>query len=70
MKKILYLIICFSLLLKACSKDNDDIVGSIIPPTESIDVAIAIDSTQTFNEILSAQSEADRLGLWFKYSDF
>lgn len=67
MKKILYLIICFSILLKACSKD-DDIAAPIIPPT--VDIDISVDSTQTFNEILSGQSEADRLCLWFKYSDF
>lgn len=69
MKKIVFIVSCISILFTSCSKDSDIIIDPN-PTVPSVPIEIAIDSTQTFNEILSGQSEADRLGLWFKYSDF
>ena len=58
------------LLTIACSKDDDTNVIDPNPPNVGIPKEIAVDSVQTFNEMLSAQAEADRLGLRFKFSDF
>jgi hypothetical protein len=70
MRKLKVLIVLFSvfMLLGSCSKDEDVIEPK--PPIEGVDPTIAVDSTQTFNEILSGQAEASRLGLRFKFSDF
>jgi len=69
MKKIIFLFSSLSILFSSCSKD-DAITIDPNPPVTSIPTEIAVDSTQTFNKILSGQSEANRLGLRFKFSDF
>lgn len=54
----------------SCSKDDAPKEVIDPPPVNQIPKELAVDSTQTFYQIISGRSEADRLGLRFNFTDF
>lgn len=70
MDKIFVLMICLVLAFSSCSKEDSSIIEPKPPTTGLIPADIAVDSIQEFNQILSGESEASRLGLSFYFSDF
>ncbi|MCV6629303.1 MAG: M60 family metallopeptidase [Flavobacteriaceae bacterium] len=59
-------------ILIGCETNDEEITapGPTTPTTATIPKELAVESTQTFSEMLSGDAEARRLGLRFRFSDF
>ncbi|PXX98884.1 hypothetical protein DF185_16040 [Marinifilum breve] len=70
MKNILYTLLAAVLIYSCSNNDDIDGISPEVSGNNKLPKELAVDSSQTFTQIISGQAEARRLGLQFNFSDF